>query len=78
MEQKEKQADEKFCSDCGEIIKLKAEICPKCGVRQQGIPSSNLGGPAPNGKSKYAAAIFAFLLGGFGAHKFYLGQIQLR
>jgi len=29
-----KQPDEKFCSDCGGIIKLKAEICPKCGVRQ--------------------------------------------
>ena len=31
---KEKTADEKFCSECGEIIRLKAEICPKCGVRQ--------------------------------------------
>lgn len=26
--------DEKYCSECGEIIRLKAEICPKCGVRQ--------------------------------------------
>lgn len=29
-----KMSDEKYCSECGEIIKLKAEICPKCGVRQ--------------------------------------------
>lgn len=28
-----------------------------------------------NGKTKIAAALFAFFLGGFGAHKFYLGQI---
>jgi hypothetical protein len=26
--------DEKYCSECGEIIRSKAEICPKCGVRQ--------------------------------------------
>ncbi|MFH2044295.1 MAG: hypothetical protein ABIK92_04010 [Pseudomonadota bacterium] len=31
---KTKMADEKYCSECGEIILLKAEICPKCGVRQ--------------------------------------------
>jgi ribosomal protein L32 len=29
-----KMAHEKYCSECGEIILLKAEICPKCGVRQ--------------------------------------------
>jgi len=25
---------EKYCSECGKIIKRTAEICPKCGVRQ--------------------------------------------
>lgn len=29
-----KQADEKFCSSCGAVVKIAAEICPKCGVRQ--------------------------------------------
>jgi TM2 domain-containing membrane protein YozV len=32
---------------------------------------------APNGKSRIAAALFAFFLGAVGAHKFYLGQIGL-
>jgi TM2 domain-containing membrane protein YozV len=32
---------------------------------------------ADNGKSRVAAALFALILGGFGAHKFYLGQIGL-
>ncbi len=65
--------DEKFCPDCGEIIKARAEICPKCGIRQMAPPPSvNM---APNGKSKVAAALLAFFLGGFGVHKFYLGQI---
>ena len=73
-----KGPDEKFCSECGAIIKLKAEICPKCGVRQFGqSPVINLGPVANNGKSRIAAALFAFFLGGFGAHKFYLGQTGL-
>lgn len=73
-----KAIDEKFCSECGSIIKAKAEICPKCGVRQIGKPVSvNLGPVAANGKSRIAAALFAVCLGGFGAHKFYLGQVGL-
>ena len=35
---KTKMADEKYCSECGELIRIKAEICPKCGVRQ--LPAS--------------------------------------
>lgn len=31
-----KSADEKFCHECGAVIRVKAEICPKCGVRQWG------------------------------------------
>ncbi len=26
-----KNANEKFCSECGSLINVKAEICPKCG-----------------------------------------------
>jgi ribosomal protein L40E len=45
----QKAADEKFCSECGAIIKAKAEICPKCGVRQMAAPFvSGLGSIAPN------------------------------
>jgi TM2 domain-containing membrane protein YozV/ribosomal protein L40E len=70
----QKAADEKFCSECGAIIKTKAEICPKCGIRQL-PPPCNLNDLAPNGKSKLAAALFALFLGGLGVHKFYLGRI---
>jgi TM2 domain-containing membrane protein YozV len=73
-----KESDEKFCSECGSVIKLKAEICPKCGVRQMNAPLSlNLGAVAANGKSRIAAALLAFFLGGFGVHKFYLGQVGM-
>jgi TM2 domain-containing membrane protein YozV len=61
-----KGADEKFCNECGSIIKVKAEICPKCGVRQR---------LTSGGKSRISAALFAFFLGGFGAHKFYLDKV---
>jgi TM2 domain-containing membrane protein YozV len=44
---------------------VRAEICPKCGVRQRG---------AVGAKSRIAAALLAFFLGGFGIHKFYLGR----
>ena len=70
----QKAPDEKFCLECGAVIKAKAEICPKCGVRQF-APPCGLGALAPNGKSKLAAALFALLLGGLGIHKFYLGRI---
>jgi len=70
----QKSADEKYCADCGSLIKARAEICPKCGVRQM-PPPSILTSTAPNGKSKLAAALFGLVLGGFGIHKFYLGRI---
>lgn len=57
-----KSVDEKFCGSCGEIIKIKAEICPKCGVRQ--------GNPL----SKTALLLITFFFGGIGAHKFYIGK----
>lgn len=59
--------DNKFCTNCGAQIDEKAEICPKCGVRQ---PQGTLGK-----KSRVTAAIFAFFLGGLGVHKFYLGRV---
>lgn len=71
-----KGSDEKYCKDCGDVIAAKAEICPKCGVRQQPAPLS-LGPTTSNGKSRVAAILLAFFLGGLGGHKFYLGKIGL-
>lgn len=71
-----KQANEKYCSECGALININAEICPKCGVRQKSAPfGSGLGSIAPNGRSRLAAALFALFLGSLGIHKFYLGSI---
>ncbi len=59
----------KYCVNCGASIDARAEICPGCGVRQ---PSPRRPGKIPR---RVAAAIFAVLLGSFGVHRFYLGQI---
>lgn len=45
MEKAQKTADEKYCHECGEAIRAKAEICPKCGVRQPTLPGIASGIP---------------------------------
>lgn len=73
-----KGTDERYCGDCGAIIKVRAEICPKCGIRQAGVAAPVVHTPTtPARKKRVTAAVLAFLLGGAGAHKFYLGQIGL-
>ena len=53
----------KFCPTCGSPIHIKAEICPKCGVRV--APPRHL-------VNKVALLVITFFLGGLGGHKFYL------
>ncbi|VAW62653.1 Type IV pilin PilA [hydrothermal vent metagenome] len=52
-----------YCRDCGTKISKSAVSCPSCGAQQ------NLAA-----KSKVAAGLLAIFLGGFGVHRFYLGQ----
>lgn len=54
--------EHKICSTCGKKIHVKAEICPKCGVRVS---------PPPSGLNKVALLLITFCFGGLGAHKFY-------
>ena len=64
---REKAPDEMFCSSCGAIIKKEAEICPKCGVRQN-----------PPGRSSdvsqnwLACLLLCIFLGTLGGHRFYV------
>jgi TM2 domain len=61
-------ADQKYCHACAAVLDARAELCPKCGVRQ-GAPAA-----LDSGRSRTTAGIFALLLGGIGVHKFYLGK----
>ncbi|MFT5446834.1 MAG: TM2 domain-containing membrane protein YozV/Tfp pilus assembly major pilin PilA [Gammaproteobacteria bacterium] len=57
-------ADLKPCCGCEKEIHETAPVCPHCGaVLRTG-----------RYKSKVATGILAILIGGFGAHRFYLGQ----
>ena len=44
-EKQQKNENEKFCHECGDVIRIKAEICPKCGVRQVSLPGIVSGRP---------------------------------
>ncbi len=59
------EAEEKLCNTCNATIHRKAEICPKCGVRQRK--------PA----NKAVLLLLTFFLGCLGAHRFYLGNYGL-
>jgi len=71
----ERGPEQKFCQDCGAQISARAEICPKCGVRQLAPPAPAVLAPVTTGRNKVVAALFAIFLGDFGVHKFYLGQV---
>ncbi|MFC2110188.1 NINE protein [Bacteroidota bacterium] len=60
--------NEKYCVDCGNKINAKAEICPKCGVRQM---------PPPGNDSEnrwLISLLLCWFVGVFGVHRFYNGH----
>lgn len=72
-----------FCRECGARINRRAVVCPQCGVPSGGEPrdrvvaSSHGSGDRGGTKSRMAAALLAFFVGGFGVHHFYLGNTTL-
>lgn len=66
---RERTANEKFCSSCGQIISKEAEICPKCGARQEPYPGSSVSA------DWLIVLLLCLFLGGVGAHRFYVGKI---
>ena len=56
-----------FCRGCGAPIHETARACPRCGAPQ-------VVAPPPSHHDRATAALLAILLGGIGAHKFYLGR----
>lgn len=71
-----KAFDEVYCSSCGKTIKVQAEICPFCGVRQSNAfaQPDKAKKASGNQKSKGIYQTWAFFLGGLGAHNFYIGN----
>jgi len=71
--------DTKFCSECGEKIRRKAEICPKCGCRQGSEePTASI---KPVGREfenrRLMTGGLCLFLGALGTHHFYRGSYIL-
>ena len=80
----------KFCEECGEELIKGANFCPNCGKGNSESISDSLKPsfmlnttksehtkkfiPSVSDKSRTAAALLAFFLGEFGAHRFYVGK----
>ena len=71
-----KQENEKFCTECGALINIKAEICPKCGVRQLIVYSATTETISKENKW-LICLLLCWFLGVFGVHRFYTGHIGI-
>jgi TM2 domain-containing membrane protein YozV len=60
---------QKYCPACGWILAAAASSCSRCGAPQE-VPVQ--AGVRP--RSRLAAILLAFFLGGVGTHRFYLGR----
>ncbi|MEC4113181.1 TM2 domain-containing protein [Myroides pelagicus] len=69
-----KSINEKYCSECGAVINAKAEICPRCGVRQPGVFNQQ----ANEDKNRWLTAVLlCWFLGFLGVHRFYTGNTAI-
>ena len=66
--------DQKYCSGCAKVIHRDAAFCPGCGA-PQGAPRASAPAHPRAHKDRTTAILLALLLGGIGAHKFYLGRV---
>lgn len=62
----------KFCFSCGDVIESHAVVCPRCGIAQPGVTMTTM---SASEKRILPAFLLCFLLGVFGAHRFYAGKI---
>jgi TM2 domain-containing membrane protein YozV len=79
-----------YCWHCGQRLDFGVVSCPTCTAEQPAWAPPTMAAPVYGGaapypavygvgppKSKVAAALLAFFLGAFGAHRFYLGHAGL-
>lgn len=71
-----------YCTACGKQIHESATTCPACGAPQQARPApAAVAAPAGYAPAAYTdkrilpAAILCFVVGVFGAHRFYVGKV---
>jgi len=66
-----------FCPKCGKETQENQAFCASCGAplaRAEARQESSAAVVGISPKSRLATALFAFFLGDFGAHRFYVGK----
>lgn len=66
-----------YCINCGREVG-DALVCPHCGKRTEKDPWKSVSATSAHGESdkdKWVAFFLCLFLGGFGAHRFYVGKI---
>jgi len=68
---------EKYCTECGGLINAKAEICPKCGVRQHAHVATVDVKQNQQRDKWITCLLLCWFLGVLGVHRFYTGHTAL-
>jgi TM2 domain-containing membrane protein YozV len=65
-----------FCPKCGKETPENQAFCASCGAPLAGAVSQGASGAIAgiSPKSRLATSLFAWFLGSFGAHRFYIGK----
>lgn len=68
-----KGESQKYCTDCGNLIHLRVEICPYCGIRQP--PPLYHGNGANQDSNRWLITLLlCWFVGILGIHRFYTGH----
>ena len=59
----------KYCANCGYVLDIDASSCVRCGAPQGALALAN-----QSERKLLPASLLCFLLGVFGAHRFYAGK----
>jgi len=64
------------CPECGTEVSSRAPACPKCGfpINESSPRTASTPIVVTPAKSRGVAILLALVLGGIGAHKFYVGK----
>ena len=61
-----------FCSKCGTQLNEGSAFCPRCGASVASVAEKTAADVSS--KSRLATSLLSWFLGGFGAHRFYVGK----
>jgi hypothetical protein len=67
---------EAFCRKCGAQLTRGSVFCSQCGAKVASVARESGPQEDVSPKSRLATSLLAIFLGGFGAHRFYVGKVR--